>query len=281
MRASAPRHAVSAVERHVGRAAGSRWVDLLARLGLACRGVLHLIIGGAAARVALGRAYRPEGWKEAVLDVAGLGTISLVVLIVGLLGYGVWRLVQAIGDTERKGRKPWGLGTRLSFVLDGVGHAALAIVALKLLIGTPIDVRDDMVDNVAAFLPTAGGRTIVFAGGIALIYSAWTHFLETVRAIYAEDFPPGSLSPLARRIAVDVGRVGIFARGAVFGTMGFFLVRAALTLNPYEAKGVSGALAFFARQPPGRALIGAMAIGLFLYAIFCFVYARYRRIAKA
>ena len=74
------------------------------------------------------------------------------------------------------------------------------------------------------------------------------------------------------------GRIGITARGFVFGVVGTFLVRAALEYDPQEARGLGGALQTLARQPLGPWLLGAVALGLVAYGLFMLSVARYRHI---
>ena len=56
------------------------------------------------------------------------------------------------------------------------------------------------------------------------------------------------------------GRLGIAARGIVFGVVGTFLTRAAFEFDPQEARGLGGALQALARQPLGPWLLGAVAL---------------------
>jgi hypothetical protein len=74
------------------------------------------------------------------------------------------------------------------------------------------------------------------------------------------------------------GRLGIAARGIVFGVVGTFLIRAALQYDPQEARGLGGALQTLARQPLGPWLLGAVALGLVAYGLFMLSVARYRHI---
>ena len=78
--------------------------------------------------------------------------------------------------------------------------------------------------------------------------------------------------------ATGVGILGHLARMLVFGLIGLFLLKAAWEFDPKEARGLDGALMELAQQPYGGLLLGAVAVGLMAYALYCFVQARYRRI---
>jgi hypothetical protein len=62
----------------------------------------------------------------------------------------------------------------------------------------------------------------------------------------------------------------------VFCLIGIFLVRAAWQYDPDEAIGLDGALNKVAGEAYGPFLLGAVALGLAAYGLFCLVQARYR-----
>jgi hypothetical protein len=68
------------------------------------------------------------------------------------------------------------------------------------------------------------------------------------------------------------------ARGLVFGTIGFFLIRAALHYDASEAKGLAEALRTMASRSSPPWLLGAVAVGLVSYGLYELFEARYRRI---
>ena len=108
-------------EQAADKAAESRWVEVLARLGYASRGLVHLVIGGLAVRLALGEpGGKTLSMRQAVSELAKGGRVPLMVVAFGLLGYGVWRLVQAFADTERKGTKLVGIAKRAHQFSNGV-----------------------------------------------------------------------------------------------------------------------------------------------------------------
>ena len=78
--------------------------------------------------------------------------------------------------------------------------------------------------------------------------------------------------------ATAVGILGHLARMVVFGLIGAFLFRAAWEYDPKQARGLDGALLEVAQEPYGGPLLGAVAVGLLAYALYCLVQARYRRI---
>ena len=81
---------------------------------------------------------------------------------------------------------------------------------------------------------------------------------------------------LARPWYIAFGVIGHLARAVVFGMIGFFLLRAAWQYDPDEAIGLDEALQKLAGESYGAFLLGAVALGLAAYGLFCLVQARYR-----
>jgi hypothetical protein len=112
---------VQHAERGAGNAATGRWMAVLARRGYAAKGVVYLIIGGIAAKVAIGAGGAVTDQKGALQIILeqpfGLGRILLGVVTIGLFGFALWCFIQAVFDTEGKGTTAKGLiariGTRL------------------------------------------------------------------------------------------------------------------------------------------------------------------------
>lgn len=261
------------------RAARSRWLDAAARLGLASRGLVHLVIGALAARMALGHGGRALGTRDAVFVIGRIGTVPLIVLIVGLCGYGAWRLVQTFADTEGKGRSLGGILLRIGFALNGAFYFGLVPVAVKLAIGARVDPRDPTRETAHRILAyDSPGRVVLGVLGVLLIYSAFAQWVETVRAQYAEDFDGASLSRFTRWFFVVLGRFGIGLRAIIFAVMGVWLVRAAVHQAPHEAKGLGESFASLRAQPYGPYLFATVAVGVLAYAWFSIEYAHHRRI---
>jgi uncharacterized protein DUF1206 len=63
----------------------------------------------------------------------------------------------------------------------------------------------------------------------------------------------------------------------VFAIIGWFLLKAAVQFDPYDALSVGGALGRLARLDYGKFLLGLVAAGPFVYGRFGFVQARYRK----
>jgi Domain of Unknown Function (DUF1206) len=88
----------------------------------------------------------------------------------------------------------------------------------------------------------------------------------------------GEMGARAEWWVMHVGRIGLAARGVVFGVIGAFLLSAAVHANPNEARGLSGALRALEQQPFGPWVLGIVALGLAAYGFYMLVLAWCRRI---
>ena len=81
--------------------------EALARTGYAARGLIYIVIGALAFRLAQGVGGQPANQKGALRTVAHqpFGHWILLAVAIGLAGYAIWRLTQAIvGTTPEAGK---------------------------------------------------------------------------------------------------------------------------------------------------------------------------------
>ncbi len=75
-----------------------------------------------------------------------------------------------------------------------------------------------------------------------------------------------------------LGGFGDLARGSLIALFGVYLVAAAATSNPTQAKSVDQTLRTLVHHPFGALAIGAIALGLLSFGVFSFFDARLRRL---
>lgn len=264
-----------ATAKGAAREAGP-WVERLARMGYAARGIVYVIVGLVAAQAARGEGAvtGQRGAFSEVLSRPG-GKFMLGLLAVGLLGYAVWRFVEAGIDPEHDGG-----AKRAVYALSGVIHAGLALTAVRMALGSSSGGGGS--DSMTARLMEApAGRWLVasvalaIAGfGIYQIVKGWRADLD--RRLDFSRLPSGT-----RVWAVRAARAGLAARGVVFMIIGFFLMQAALHSNPGESRDLAGALDALHDASYGPWLLGLVALGLIAYGLTEILKARYRRITPA
>lgn len=111
-----------------------KWFEGLARAGYFSRGLVYTIIGLFAILAALGAGENKntKGALETLLQQP-FGTIIVALLIIGLVGYTIWRLVQSLLDTDDHGYSPKGLAVRAGLLSSAATYAILAIYAVSLI----------------------------------------------------------------------------------------------------------------------------------------------------
>jgi hypothetical protein len=262
----------------------SPWLERWGRLGYVAHGLVYGLVGLLALQVAAGVRGSTPGSRGALEQIvaAPLGQFLLAATAVGLLGYASWRFVQAFLDPEDKGTDPSGLATRLGYVASGVTHAALALAAAQLLVGAGGGGAEDQTtrDWTARLLSQPLGPWLVGGVGLSLIGAGLYQLYEAYTAKFREDLKLSEMSATEQCWATRAGRVGLAARGIVFGLIGAFLIKAAWEAEPGQARGLAGALEALATSPLGPWLLGLVALGLVAYGSYMMIVeARYRRMS--
>lgn len=255
------------------------WVERLARLGYAAKAMLYITVGLLAAQAGLGPGGRTTDTHGALQVVQGMtfGHILLFVVAAGLIGYAIWRLIEAVVDPDRRGSSLKGLAIRAGSAARGVFHGALGITALRVASGSRSGPATGEPRQWTAFaFDVPGGELLVWlaAGGITAygIYQLYRAYAPKL----GRQLDLSSLPTRVVGLVVGVSRFGIAARGIVFCLIGFFLAQAAARHDAGQAGGLQESLRMLAHI--GRWPFVAVASGLAAYGLYELVNARYRRI---
>ena len=258
------------------------WVARLARVGYAAKALLYITIGILAAQAAFGpggRTTDTEGALKIVHDMK-FGQIVLLVIAAGLMGYALWRVVEAIVDPDGRGRTAKGLALRSSFAARGLFHGALGIAAFRAALGLGGGGTDDQARELtASAFRIPGGELLIYAGAAFVAGYGVYQLYRSYASKLGRQLELGALSQEMRPWVVRVSRFGIAARGVIFCLIGFFLARAAQRHNAAEVGGIRESLNMLASL--GRWPFAVVALGLIAYGVYELVNARYRRINVA
>jgi hypothetical protein len=255
------------------------WVERLARVGYAAKALLYLTIGYLASQAALGSGGRvtdTQGALQIVHD-ASFGRILLFIVAAGLMGYALWRVVEAVVDPERRGTEWKGLAVRSGILIRGLFHGALGITALRVALndrGAGGSGQTQRWTSRAFDLP-AGELIVAFAAAWIAGYGAY-QFYRAWSPKLTRHLQLAELTGQIRQWVLGVSRFGVAARGVVFCFIGFFLARAALSHNAAEAGGLRESLRALSQW--GQWPFATIAVGLIAYAVYELLNARYRRI---
>lgn len=256
------------------------WVERFARLGYASKGIVYTIVGVLALQAAIGAGGQTIGSEGALQQIASqpFGQIMLGIVALGLVGYALWRFIQAGIDSDNKGADAGAMVTRTGYAISGIIHTGLAFTAIQIITGTGGGDGDSSQEWTARLMSQPFGQWLVGIAGAIIIGVGIQQFYQAYTASFRDELKTGQMSAIESTWATRVGRLGLAARGVVFSIIGIFLIRAAYQFDPNEARGLGSALQELAEQPFGPWLLGIVAVGLIAYGIFMGVMARYRRI---
>lgn len=275
---------MATIERGAGevkQAAANPKLELLERLGYAVRGLLYVVMGFLALKIALatpgGKATDLSGSLVWLIGNP-LGKFVLIVIIVGLVAYSIWGFVRAIYDPLHRGRDAKGIAARVGFVSSAVSYLAIAFFAFTILAGSGAKATDSTQKTVISLMANPiGGLATELLGVIAIIVGIG-QFIEAYRATFAKDLKAGEMTQSERELAIGLGRFGMAARGVTFLVIGWFLIQAGIHHDPHEAHGFGGAFLFLLAQPYGRWLLGIVALGFIALGLHSFACARWVRL---
>jgi uncharacterized protein DUF1206 len=254
----------------------SRGFELLARAGFAARGLIYVIIGILALKLALGSGGETTDQAGALHTIARqpFGKVLLVLVAIALGGYSLWRFLHALlGHGPEKSDSTF---ERVAAAGSGVAYAAICVLAVQVLQGSTTS--NHAPKATAGVLGWPGGTWIVAGAGVVLIGTALFQGYRGLANGFLDDSKSEQMSPTLRRVFIWLATVGHVARMVVFGLVGIFLVKAAIDYSPGTAVGLDGALAKLADRAYGPYLLGLVAAGLVAFGLYSFVDARYRKI---
>jgi hypothetical protein len=265
-------------KKHAQEKDAEDFIPHFARFGYIAKGVTYVLMAFFAGHAALGNG-RAANTQRAMgsLDGAFIGHVVLLAIACGLASYALWRFYTAFADPEND---TW--TKRISSIFIGLVNAGLAWQAALLAItrrgGSNADQAvqwSAVVMRYPAGIYATGIAGLCFAAyGLRQIYRGIISKLDDQMRWHKMDHAP-------RRSAIIACRIGIAARGFVFVLIGFFLVRAARTADPSQARDFGDSLMELQDQPYGRWLLFIVAAGLLAYAVYEFIRARYRHIPTA
>lgn len=258
----------------------------LARLGYAIKGVVYVLIGFLAFQLAIGHGGNAPTDQSGALDLIArepFGKFLMVIVAIGLLAFALWSLIQAIFDTEGKGRRAKGIVARIGYAAVGVSYAILGIGAFQLVTGSggPRNSTSTTQNWTALLLKQPFGVVLVVLVGLVILGVAVYLFAKAKSANFRSRLNLASVTAQVRKVVIGLGRFGYAALGVVLAIVGIFMIAAAVQHNPSQAKGLDTALLELSRQPFGPLLLAIVALGLLAYGIYSFVEARYRRVGRA
>ncbi|MBG6213798.1 MAG: DUF1206 domain-containing protein [Cryobacterium sp.] len=263
---------INASATHIAHeASNSSTLQLLARLGFAVNGLLHILIGSIAITVAVGAGGGSADQSGALgqLGSSPGGVFLLWTVVVGMFALGLWLLVSAFvmqGDPKRK----W--SRRFANLAKAVVYFALGVTALTFARGGSASSASSTQSASSSLLASPGGIIVLFLLGVAVLGVAGYFVYKGAAQKFRSDLavPSGTVG----RVVIALGVVGYIAKGVALGVVAILIGVAALTRDASKSTGLDGALKALAALPFGTLALLLIGSGLIAYGIYCFVRAR-------
>lgn len=260
------------------RVARTPQFEWLARAGLTARGVVYVIIGVLAVKLALGDGGKATNQQGALQTIAKqpFGKLLLVLVAVGLAGYAIWRLLRAAIGHGPEGRDD--AKDRISGLVSGIAYAALCATAVKILAGSGGGNGGHPDKAAGGVLDWPAGTWLVAIAGLVVIGVGLDQGRKGIKRDFLENSKTEQMSHRVRQAFTGLGVFGHLARMVVFALIGWFLFKAALDYDPHKAVGLDGALAKLSQASFGPVVLALVAAGLIGFGAYSIADARYRRV---
>lgn len=255
-------------------------IKLFARMGYASRGIVYMLVGGLAALAAFGQGGQTEGSRGALerVLIAPFGKILLGIIAVGLVGYAMWRTIQAVKDVDHHGNDAKGLAIRAGLLASAITHILLAFFAATLIFqfaGSSGDSGGGSQGMAGWLMQLPFGRWLVGGVGLVMMGVGIAHAFKGYQAKFDKHF---EMPTQTQQWAYPICRFGLVIRGLVFLIVGSFFIIAAYQFNPEQAGGIAEVFSTLRSQIYGKWLLGFVALGLFAFGLYSVLAAIYRRI---
>lgn len=248
-------------------------------MGFLAKGLVYAVVALIAIEVASGEKRKAESEEGAIthLSEESFGEALLILLAIGLAGYALWRLRVAILGP------PGESGTRAA--MERVGSVVLSLIYASLCVYTVRFLTSDTAhggtkpDEVTKnLLDQDYGVALVIGLGVVMLGVAAYETYKGLGRAFLDDLETERMSPTERGLATIGGMAGYTALAVISLLVGVFLIKAAVEHDPKEAVGLDGALQELVTQDLGPALLWLVAGGLLIYAGYCVIQSRYRRL---
>lgn len=254
----------------------------LGRLAIATQGILYVVVGLLAVKVAAGDRGADASQKGAIQSVARqpYGKVLLIAVVLGVASHALWRLALAVrgepGDEDGKSAVK-----RAANLGRAAIYASFTAAALGLLFGSGSSGSSGgssssggsggsqkEQQSTALVLSWPGGTLIVMAAGLAVIGAGCWNIRRAITRSFLEKLDCSSIDQGKERTVEVLGIVGYTARGLAYGLIGWFLLNAGRQNDSSETEGLDGALGELASTSYGPTALRILAVGFVLFGAF-------------
>ena len=207
--------------QQAARAADSKPVQMLGRVGLAGYGVVNLLLAWLAVQVAFGASeseaeagkggalqkIAEESWGKALLWVIGIGLFALA----------LWQLSEAIWGRKSGG----GALKKVAHVAEAVAFGVLGFSAVRIAAGDSSGgSNEQQAGFTAKVLDAPAGVVLVIVAGLVVLGAAGYLMVKGVKKKFLKDLDLTPASPGLRTTTERLGQVGYIAQGVGYSIVG-------------------------------------------------------------
>jgi Domain of Unknown Function (DUF1206) len=252
------------------------WFERGVRVGLVGYGIVHLLVGWLALQLAFGDRSGSPDQQGALQQIAqeSYGDVLLWMIGIGLLFMAVWQVFEALwGHTSRD--EPKRTIKRVGSAGKVVIYAVVGISAIKFALEAQSGGKSSTDSMTADLMKQTAGQWLVAAVGIVIIVVGVMQVKRGVTKSFTKDLKGGATSGTSGTAVERFGQVGYISKGIAIGVVGILFVWAAWDHDPKKAGGLDTALRKILDQPFGPFLLGAIALGIIAFGLYCFAWAKY------
>ena len=202
-----------------------------------------------------------------------VGRIFIWIIMLGTLSYICWRIFEAIKDPYEYGKEAKGLAIRTGIALSTIADALIVFSAVQVLLGKGNIQEDGQPEEqremVSDMLQQSWGEWVVIGIGAVVCITAVVQFRYGVTRGYRERLDIAHFSTATKSLIHLLAWVGYLGRGIILGIIGFFFVKAGITLEAQHVVNTDKAFDFIGDHV-GHVWFIAVAAATICYGLFMF-----------
>jgi hypothetical protein len=267
------------------RRESGRFIRFAGAAGFFAKGFLYSFIGVLILVTSTGASEdeSPQGvFKKIQSFSTGWGTAILVLLLLGMLLYAVWRLFEAatgLGASDGDGRFKRFFRHRLSPFISACVYLSYAAFSIRLLLG--LRSSGGGVCFPSCWRDTAWGTALLALLGLAFLIAFVTQMIPAVTSNFRGDMRADRMLawPKVAKLFLVLGRVGFLGRAALFAAVSALFWAYVFWPKRATSSGstISASLDQLTATTVGRVLLGFIGICTICYGVFAAMNTYFKR----